>query len=389
MNAGRIIFSQLMDFVPKYEFNKCVARYRGHWRVRKFSCFDQFLCMAFAQLTYRDSLRDTITCLNAFQRKLYHAGFRGKIALSTLADANEKRPCEIYRDFALLLIERARRLYAGEDFGLQLDETVYALDATVIDLCLSLFPWATFRRTKAALKLHTLFDLRGNLPTRVFITPAAVHEVNLLDCLPLEAGAIYILDRAYLDFERLYAIVQASATYIIRAKSNLDCRRLYSHPVDKQSGLRSDQTIRLNGYYSSLHYPDALRRIHFFDASTQRRFIFLTNNFQLPALTVAELHRCRWQVELFFKWIKQHLRITSFFGTTENAVKTQIWIAISVYVLVAIIKKELKLEMSLYNILQLLSVTIFEKTALKTVLTKSTSENSDTIFSKQLDLLDF
>ncbi len=389
MREGRIIFSQLMDFIFKHEFDKCVLRYRGHYRMRNFSCYDQFLCMTFAQLTYRESLRDTVTCLNAFRSKLYHAGFRGNISRSTLADANEKRPSEIYRDFAMTLIERARRLYANDDFGLQLEQTVYALDATVIDLCLSLFPWATFRKTKAAIKLHTLFDLRGNLPTHVFITPAAIHEVNILDQLPLEPGAIYIFDRGYLDFARLHKITQAMATFIIRAKSNLNFRRLYSRPVDKSSGLRSDQAILLNGYYSSRDYPDKLRRIHYFDEETQNRLIFLTNNFELPPLIIAQLYQYRWQVELFFKWIKQHLRIKSFFGTTENAVKTQIWIAISIYVLVSIIKKELKLEKSLYTILQILSVTVFEQTPLTQALTEIDYKNLEDPNYKQLELFDF
>jgi hypothetical protein len=389
MHDGRIIFSQLMDFLPKYEFDKCVQRYRGNHRMRNFSCFDQFLCMAFAQLTYRESLRDTVTCLNAFKTKLYHAGFRGKISRSTLADANEKRPSEIYRDFAMLLIQKARRLYADEDFGLQLEQTVYALDATVIDLCLSLFPWAKFRKQKAAVKLHTLFDLRGNLPARVFITPAAIHEINILDQLVFEPGAIYIFDRGYFDFARLYKITQAMATFIIRAKSNLNFRRLYSRPVDRSRGLRSDQTILLNGYYSSQDYPDKLRRIHYFDEETQNRLIFLTNNFELPSLTIAQLHQYRWQVELFFKWIKQHLRIKSFFGTTENAVKIQIWIALSIYLLVAIIKKELKLEKTLYTILQILSVTVFEQTTLTQALTEIDYRNLEDSAYKQLELFDF
>jgi len=389
MHEGRIIFSQLMDFIPKYEFDKCVKRYQGNRRVRNFSCYDQFLSMAFAQLSYRESLRDTVTCLNSLRKKLYHAGFRGKISRSTLADANERRSCKSYRDFAQSLIRIARRLYANDDFGLELEQTVYALDATVIDLCLSLFPWAKFRKTKAGIKLHTLLDLRGNLPTSVFITPAAVHDVNILDILSMEPAAIYIMDRGYLDFARLFKINKVPAYFITRAKSNMDYRRLYSHPIDKSTGLRSDQTIKLNGYNSRRDYPDELRRIHYFDQKTRNRLVFLTNKFDLPALTIALLYQQRWQVELFFKWIKQHLRIKSFFGTTENAVKTQIWIAVSVYVLVAIIKKQLKLEKSLYEILQILSVTLFVQVPIYQALTDLDFKDLDDPNCKQLDLFDF
>ena len=361
MNHGKTIFSQVMDFVPKKIFRQCVDRYQGNYKVRYFSCFDQFLCMAFAQLTYRESLRDIECCLRAFQEKLYHMGIRGKVSRSTMADANEKRDWHIYRDFAQVLIHHVRQLYINDDFGLQLQETVYALDATIIDLCLSVFPWAQFRKTKGAIKLHTLLDLRGSIPSFIAITHGKVHEVNILDELIPEAGAIYIMDRGYLDFERLYTLHQNSASFIVRAKSNACLRRLYSMPVDKNSGIQCDQLIVPTGFYSRKHYPDKLRRIKYFDKEQNKKLTFLTNQFTLPAITIAGLYRCRWQVELFFKWIKQHLRIKAFYGTSENAVKTQIWIAISVYVLVAIVKKRLKIEFSLYTILQILSVTLFEK----------------------------
>jgi len=361
VNHGKTIFSQVMDFVPKKIFRQCVDRYQGNYKVRYFSCFDQFLCMAFAQLTYRESLRDIECCLRAFQEKLYHMGIRGKVSRSTMADANEKRDWHIYRDFAQVLIHHVRQLYINDDFGLQLQETVYALDATIIDLCLSVFPWAQFRKTKGAIKLHTLLDLRGSIPSFIAITHGKVHEVNILDELIPEAGAIYIMDRGYLDFERLYTLHQNSASFIVRAKSNACLRRLYSMPVDKNSGIQCDQLIVPTGFYSRKHYPDKLRRIKYFDKEQNKKLTFLTNQFTLPAITIAGLYRCRWQVELFFKWIKQHLRIKAFYGTSENAVKTQIWIAISVYVLVAIVKKRLKIEFSLYTILQILSVTLFEK----------------------------
>jgi len=374
MNQGQTVFSQVMDFVPMHQFRRCVDRYRGNHRVRSFTCHDQYLCMAFAQLTYRESLRDIECCLRAVDRKLYHCGFRGRVSRSTLADANERRDWRIYRDFAQSLILTARDLYAGDDFGLELQETVYALDASTIDLCLSVFPWAKFRKTKAGVKLHTLLDLRGNIPSFVDITDAKVHDVNVLDILIPEIGAIYVMDRGYLDFERLYMLNQASAFFITRSKSNTKTRRVYSRPVDKACGLRCDQTVVLTGYYSRKRYPEKLRRIRYYDAQQERTLIFLANNFTLPALTIADLYRCRWQVELFFKWIKQHLRIKAFYGTTENAVKTQIWIAISVYVLVAIIKKRLGLDQSLYTILQVLSLTLFEKTMLFQLL-----DNSDYI----------
>jgi hypothetical protein len=361
VNHGKTIFSQVMDFLPKKIFRQCVDRYQGNYRVRYFSCFDQFLCMAFAQLTYRESLRDIECCLRAFQKKLYHMGIRGKVSKSTLADANENRDWRIYSDFAQVLIHHARQLYIDEDFGLQLKETVYALDATIIDLCLSVFPWARFRKSKGAIKLHTLLDLRGSIPSFIAITHGKVHEVNILDELIPEAGAIYIMDRAYLDFKRLYALHQNSAIFIVREKSNACLRRIYSLPVDKSIGIQCDQVVAPTGFYSRKHYPEKLRRVKYFDKEQNKRLTFLTNQFMLPANTIADLYRCRWQVELFFKWIKQHLRIKSFYGTSENAVKTQIWIAISVYVLVAIMKKKLKIELTLYTILQILSVTLFEK----------------------------
>jgi len=361
MNSGRSVFSQLMDFLPKYDFIRCVDRYDGNHRVRSFSCLDQYSCMAFAQLTYRESLRDIECCLRAMREKLYHMGIRGKISRSTLADANEKRDWRIYCDFAQVLIHVARRLYADDDFGLELKETVYALDASTIDLCLSLFPWARFRRTKGAIKLHTLLDLRGNIPTFLAITDGKVHDVNILDELIPELGAIYVMDRGYLDFSRLYAINQCPAFFVVRSKRNTRYRRIYSRLIDKTTGLRCDQTVAFTGFYTKKDYPEKLRRIKFFDSEKKKTLNFLTNNFTLPALTIAELYRYRWQIELFFKWIKQHLRIKAFYGTSMNAVKTQIWIAISIYVLVAIVKKRLNLDQSLYTILQILSVTLFEK----------------------------
>lgn len=362
MDTGKTVFAQLMDFLPVYEFHKCVQRYNGHYKVKHFSCWSQFLCMAFAQLTYRESLRDIEACLRSNQRKLYHMGFRGKVSRNTLAHANQIRDWRIYADFAQVLIAQARRLYANDSFGVQLNQTAYALDSTTIDLCLSLFPWAKFRAHKGAVKLHTLLDLRGSIPSLVIITHGKVHDVNILDQLCFEPGAFYILDRGYLDFGRLHAIHQASAFLVTRTKSNFRFRRLYSRPIDKSSGVQCDQIILLEGFYSHKAYPDKLRRIRFFDTDQNKRLVFLTNNFTLPALTIAQLFQCRWQIEIFFKWIKQHLRIKAFYGTTENAVKTQIWIAITVYVLVAIIKKQLKIDMSLYTILQILSVTLFEKT---------------------------
>lgn len=388
MNSGKTIFSQVMDFLPAYEFRKCVECYNGNYKVRSFSCWDQFLCMAFAQLTYRESLRDIQACLRAAQQKLYHMGIRGKVSRNTLANANQVRDWRIYADFAQVLIGRARKLYANEEFGVELKQTAYALDATTIDLCLSVFPWAKFRKRKAAVKLHTLLDLRGSIPTLIIITHGKVHDVNILDNLMIEPGSHYIMDRAYVDFARLYRIQQCSAFFITRTKSNFRYKRLYSHPIDKSEGLQCDQTIVLKGFYAKKNYPDKLRRIRYFDAEKNKRLVFLTNNFTLPALTIAQLYRCRWHVEVFFKWIKQHLRIKAFYGTSENAVKTQIWIAIAVYVLVAIVKKQLRVERSLYTILQILSVTLFEKTPMLHALSQVDYTKPDDYNSKQLSLFD-
>jgi len=371
MYTGKLIFSQVLDFMPMHTFRRCVARYHGDRNVRSFTCLDQYLCMAFAQLTYRESLRDIEACLRAQQQKLYHMGIRGTVAKSNLADANEQRSWHIYADLAHALIIIARRLYSNEPFGIDLEQTVYALDATTIDLCLSMFPWATFRQSKAAIKLHTLLDLRGNIPTFIYISDGTVHDVNILDVLPIEPGSFYVMDRGYLDYARLNAISLAAGFFVTRSKSNLRCRRIYSHQVDRATGLRYDQTIMLTGFYSLKDYPNKLRRIKYYDADTKKTLIFLTNNFALPALTIAQLYRCRWQVELFFKWIKQNLRIKNFYGTSENAVKTQIWIAISVYVLVAILKKRLNIPISLYTILQILSVTVFERIPLLQLLTET------------------
>ena len=368
MHAGKLVFAQLMEHLPLHTFRQCVAKYPSRYPTLKFSHLDQFLCMAFAQLTYRESLRDIETCLRAHQAKLYHLGIRCNIAKSTLADANEKRDRRIYADFAISLIQIARKLYASDRFAVELEQTAYALDTTTIDLCLSVFPWAHFRRAKAAVKMHTLLDLRGNIPTFIHITDGKMHEVNMLDILIPEAGSFYIMDRGFTDFARWFTLHQAQAFFVIRGKSNLLFRRVYSRPVDKSTGLCCDQTIVLTAPKAGKDYPQHLRRIKFYDAEHDRHLIFLTNNFDLPALTIAQLYRCRWQVELFFKWIKQHLRIKRFYGTTENAVKTQIWIAISVYVLVAIVKKRLNTEASLYTILQILSLTLFEKTPLDQLL---------------------
>ena len=388
MNVGRMIFAQLMDFVSPYEFRKCVDRYHGHYKVQRFSCWVQFLCMAFAQLTFRESLRDIQACLRVAQPKLYHMGFRGTVARNTLAHANEVRDWQIYADFAQGLIATARTLYATEAFGVELEQTVYALDATVIDLCLAVFPWATFRQRKEAVKLHTLLDLRGNIPSVLFITPGTTHDVNLLDALAVEAGAIYVFDRGYLDFARLYRLHQALGFFVTRAKRNFRFRYLDSRPVDRSSGVHSDQIIRLYGFYSTQGYPERLRRIRCFDPETRKWLVFLTNNFTLPALTIAQLYKCRWQVELFFKWIKQHLRIKAFYGTSENAVKTQIWIAIAVYVLVAIVKKRLQVEASLYTILQILSVSLFEKIPLAQALTLSRGAEMEDDPGNQLNLFE-
>jgi hypothetical protein len=361
MNSGRTVFAQLIEHLPHKEFHKCVARYRGDRYAKNFSCWDQYLAMTFAQLTYRESLRDIETCLGAVGGKLYHMGWRTSVARSTLADANETRDWRIYADFAQTLIATARRLYAGDAMGVDLDESLYALDSTTIDLCLALFPWARFRRRKAAVKMHTLLDLRGNIPAFVHITDGKVHDVNVLDQIVPEAGAFYVMDRGYIDFERLFVLTLSAAFFVVRTKSSVLLQRRYSHPVDKSTGVHSDQTVILSSFQSASVYPDPLRRVSYFDAETGKRLKFLTNNFTLPALTIARIYKQRWQVELFFKWIKQHLRIKAFYGTSENAVKTQIWIAVSVYVLVAIVRKRLGLEASLYQILQILSLTLFEK----------------------------
>jgi hypothetical protein len=388
MYSGQTVFSQMMDFAPSHEFRKCVARYHGNYKVKSFSCWDQFLCMAFAQLTYRESLRDIEACLRASGSKRYHMGIRGKVSRNTLAHANETRDWRIYADFAQIVIHAARTLYAEERFGLHLKRTVYSLDSTTIDLCLSLFPWATFRKHKGAVKLHTLLDVRGSIPTVVIITPGNVHDVNILDDLLFEAGAIYVMDRGYLDFARLHRIEDSSAFFVTRAKSNFQYQRLYSRPVDKSTGLQCDQTVVLTGFYSQKDYPDKLRRVRYRDPDTQKRFVFLTNNFTLAPLTIARLYRARWRVELFFKWLKQHLRIKAFYGTSENAVKTQVWIAIAVYVLVAIAKKRLHIERSLYTILQILSITLFEKTPILQVFSTEQEYQIDTENPNQLILFD-
>jgi hypothetical protein len=378
-----------LDHLPWYEFQKCVARYRGDYQQKSFSCWDQFLAMSFAQLTYRESLRDIEACLRSMSGKLYHAGFRGRVARTTLADANESRDWRIYADFAQILIGIARPLHAHDPIGVDLDQSLYALDSTTIDLCLSVFPWARFRKHKAAVKMHTLLDLYGNIPTFIRITNGKVHDVNILDEILLEAGAFYVMDRAYIDFERLYWFTLCSAFFVTRTKENVLLQRRYSHPVDKSTGVLSDQTVILTAIESAKAYPEALRRISYRDPITEKRLRFLTNNFVLPALTIAEIYRCRWQVELFFKWIKQHLRIKAFFGTSENAVKTQIWIAVAVYVLVAIVRKKLGLEASLYQILQVLSVTLFEKTPILRALQASDSESNSVEVGNQLNLFDF
>jgi hypothetical protein len=389
MYVGKTLFAQVMDFLPWKTFHRIVDRYGGDHRTRSLSCAEQFRVMAFAQLTYRESLRDIEVCLGAQAGKLYHMGIGAAVARSTLADANELRDWRIYFELAQRLIVKARALYVGEDFGVELANTVYALDATTIDLCLSMFPWALFRSTKAAVKLHTLLDLRGAIPTFIHISDGKMHDVNVLDLLLIEAGAFYIMDRGYLDFERLYALDQAGGFFVTRAKRNLDARRLYSAPVTRDTGLICDQTVALNGFYAARHYPGHLRRIRYRDPETGKALVFLTNQFALPALTICALYRCRWQVELFFKWIKQHLRIKRFYGTSENAVKTQIWIAVSVYVLVAIIKKRLGLEASLYTLMQVLSVTIFEKMPIQTALSAEMSQCNTATENNQLNLFGF
>ena len=388
MYAGKIVFSQLVDHLPMHSFRRCVERYHGHYKVQSFSCLDQYLCMAFAQLTYRESLRDIEACLRAQRAKLYHMGIRGHVSRATLADANEKRDWRIHADFAQALIGIARRLYVDDPFGVDLDNTVYALDATTIDLCLTLFPWAPFQRSKAAIKLHTLLDLRGNIPAFIHITTAKWNDSWVLDELTPEPGAFYIMDRGYIDFARLHRLNRQAAFFVVRGHVNFRFRRLYSHPIDKQTGLICDQTIVITGRRSATHYPDKLRRIKYRDAETENTLVFLTNNLTLPALTIARLYKSRWQVELFFKWIKQPLRIKRFFGNSENAVKTQVWIAVSVYVLIAIIKKRLGIDASLYTILQVLSVTVFEKTPLLHVLSEAEhTEESHTSYN-QLNLFD-
>ena len=386
MNQGRTVFSQLLNFLPDREFRRCVARYGGDVRPRGFSCWDQYLSMAFAQLTCRDGLRDIEACLRSLGGKLYHMGFHGRVARSTLADANDAHDWRIYADFAQVLIGIARPLYASDPIGIDLDQSLYALDSTTIDLCLSLFPWAKFRKHKAAVKMHTLLDLHGNIPTFISITDGKVHDVNILDEILPEAGAIYVMDRGYIDFERLYVFTLSSAFFVVRTKSNILLERRYSRPVDKSTGVRSDHTVILTAFDSAEVYPDALRRVSYLDVETRKRFKFLTNNFALPALTIAQIYKSRWQVELFFKWIKQHLRIKAFYGTGENAVKTQLWIAVSVYVLVAIVRKRLGLQVSLYQILQILSVTLFEKTPILRALQPSDSEEIDVDFANQLNL---
>jgi hypothetical protein len=388
MNTGPLVFAQVTKYLPLTTFRRCVARYGGTHKIKTFSCLDQYLCMAFAQLTYRESLRDIEACLRAQQSKLYHMGINSWVSRSTLADANECRDWRIYADFAQSLIAIARHLYAEEPFGVDLKDTVYALDASTIDLCLSVFPWAPFRSTKAAIKLHTLLDLRGNIPSFLHISDGKLHDVNVLDLLLPEPGAFYIMDRGYIDFDRLYQLHEAKSFFVTRAKSNLKAQRRYSHPVDRSTGLICDQTIVLTGFYSKQDFDTPLRRVRFKDPTTGKRLVFLTNNFILPALTIADLYRCRWQVELFFKWIKQHLRIKAFFGTSENAVKTQIWIAVLVYVLVAIVKKRLNLSASLYEILQILSLTMFERISLDQLLSKIVTENIDEVSLNQLNLFD-
>jgi transposase len=389
MNQGRTVFSQLIAFLPDREFRRCVARYDGDAGLRDFSCWDQYLTMAFAQLTYRESLRDIEACLRALGAKLYHMGFQGKVARSTLADANESRDWRIFADFAQVLIRIARPLCATDPIGVDLDHSLYALDSTTIDLCLSLFPWAKFRKHKAAVKMHTLLDLHGNIPTFISITNGKVHDVNVLDEIVPEAGAFYVMDRGYVDFGRLYVFTLSAAFFVVRTKSNILLQRRYSHPVDKTTGVRSDHIVILTAIGSAKAYPEQLRRVSYLDVKTRKRFKFLTNNFTLPAFTIALIYKSRWQVELFFKWIKQHLRIKAFYGTSENAVKTQIWIAVSVYVLVAIVRKRLGLEASLYQILQILSVTLFEKTPILQALQASDFENNLPDTGNQLILFDF
>jgi len=388
MNHGKYVFAQLFDILPKYEFDKCVSRYQGNSRIKGFTCWIQFLAMSFGQLTNRESLRDTVNCLSAHQKKFYHLGINFAVSRSTLADANENRNWQVYADFAQILLAKARPLYLHNDFGLEIENTVYALDATTIDLCLNVFWWAKFRKAKAAVKLHTLLDLRGNLPTFIHITDGKMHDVNILDELVFEPLAIYLMDKGYLDFARLFRINSASAFFVTRAKTNLAFKRIYSKKVDKTLGLRCDQTIKLTTHHSSKAYPENLRRVKYYDKEQGKMYVFLTNNFEITAMEVALLYKHRWKIELFFKWIKQHLKIKTFWGETENAVKTQIWIAVCTYLMVAIAKKELKIERNLYEILQIISVSIFDKTQLNQLLNECRLQNSEVEISKQLNMFD-
>ena len=388
MNEGVTVFSQLMSFLPIKSFRRCVQKYKGDHKVKSFSCLDQFYSMAFAQLTYRESLRDIEACLRSRKKQLYHMGFRNIVARNTLANANEKRDWRIFAEFAQIIIHQARALYRNDKFGVELENTVYALDSTTIDLCLSLFPWAIFRKNKGAIKLHTLLDLRGNFPSFIRITDGKYHDVNILDVLIPEPGSIYLLDRGYTDFARLYTLNSHGAFFVIRAKKNLQFNRVYSQQIDKSLGLKCDQIISLKNYYVSKEYPDKLRRVKFYDPETEKNLVFLSNIFTTSAITIASLYKCRWQIELFFKWIKQNLRIKSFYGTSKNAVKSQIWIAITVYVLIAIIIKQQKFNISLYTFLQILSVTIFEKVSIKQLVTNIDVDENDSVFSKQLNLFD-
>jgi hypothetical protein len=386
MNIGRTIFSQIMDHIPIHEFHCCVERYHGSYKVQQFSCWDHFLCMAFAQLTYRESLRDIVHCLGAQQSKMYHLGFRSPITKSTLSYANNTRDWHIYADLAAVLTKTAKELYRNEPFAVDIANAVYALDSTTIDLCLSMFPWAKFRQKKGAIKIHTLLDLRDTIPSILAISNGKMHDVNALDLLSAEAGALYVFDRAYIDFARLHNLSLSCSYFVTRAKSNMQFKRLYSHRVDRSFGIICDQTIRLTGFYPSKDYPDTLRRIKYRDTEHEKNLVFITNNFILSSLTIAQLYKCRWQVELFFKWIKQHLRIKAFYGTSINAVKTQLWIALSVFLLVAIIKKRLKLELSLYTILQILSVSLFEKTPIYQALSDTSRVFEQHVFDNQLNL---
>lgn len=386
MNHGKLVFAQLIEFVPIKKFRQCVKRYGGEHRVRNFTCWDQFLCMAFAQLTYRESLRDIEVCLRTKSKKLYHLGIRGTVARTTLARANDRRNWRIYQDFAMVLIQQARSLYSNDTFSVRLKRAAYALDSTTIDLCMTLFPWAKFRSNKAAVKLHTLMDLRGNIPSIIVISHGNTHDVNILDQLVFEAGSIYIMDRAYLDYARLYHVTQSAAFFVTRTKKNTQFRRLYSHEVNRDTGIIADQTITLTGVTSCNDYPEKLRRIVFRDPTTDKRLVFLTNNFSLASKTIADLYKSRWQIELFFKWIKQHLRIKAFFGTSENAVRTQIWIAVSVYVLVAVVKKRLNLEHSLHTMLQILSLSTFEKTPIFQLFCDLDTSEEDSDSANQLKL---